>query len=68
MILLQAPIHNLYLHSARDNNGRPRYLIVYGLQVARWSKRLNAINAFARQLDHAEECETGHRPIFGKEQ
>ena len=65
MILLQAPIHDIYLHTSRQFDHKPGYIVLYGLEVTRCATRAEAVRKFAQCLDHAEECETGDRPIFG---
>lgn len=67
MILMESAPNNLYLHHARQFDGRPAYVLVYGLEVTRFASRANAVRGFARCLDHAEECETGERPIFSEQ-
>jgi len=64
MILMQAPTHNLYLHTARQFDQKPGYVLIYGLEVTRPATRADAVKRFAQCLDHAEECETGTRPVY----
>ena len=62
MIIMQADVHNLYLHQANQFDYQPGYILVYGLEVTHMLNRVQAVRRFAQCLDHAEENE----PIYGE--
>ena len=64
MILLQMPTADIFLHQSRNYLGKPEYVLIYGLEVKKFTIRSQAIKRFAEAVDHAEEYETGDRPIY----